>query len=571
MTYDLVIRNGVVVDGSGLPGFRADVGVVGDTIATIGRIREPGDREIDAEGHTVTPGFVDGHTHMDAQVMWDPLGTPSSWHGVTTAVMGNCGFTLAPVRRGFEAHVVKNLERAEDISAAAMAEGIDWSWEGFPGYLDAVEARPKAINYACYVGHSALRTWAMGERAFTEEAGDDDLAAMCRHLEESLRAGAVGVTTSRNVQHCTPEGDPVASRLATWAEVECLVDTVASTGSGLFELAHEPGGYSADPDVRAEYFDRLRALAVHSGVPVTFGLSAVAPLCYDMLAMADATEAQGGRMIGQSHSRGISAVLSFRTNLPFDRLPSWAPIRALPLDEQLDKLADPEVRTRLVDAASTEDYPSPIGAEPPLPDFDRMYVLTSGLPPYPRVSDRARELGVDPVELIIDLAVASGFDQFFIQDLQRHTDEDLLAVMRHPRTAMTFSDSGAHVSQIIDASIHSHLLGYWVRQREEIRLEDAVRMMTLAPARAWGFSDRGLLREGMRADLNVIDMATIAPSLPEVVFDLPAGAVRLAQRATGLRATVVNGVQTVADSEHTGDTPGRLIRNRPTSSAVRCP
>jgi len=250
VTFDLVIRNGTIVDGSGLGSYRGDVAVSGDRIAAMGRVRERGTTEIDAEGHVVTPGFVDGHTHLDAQVFWDPNGANSCWHGVTTAVMGNCGFTLAPVRSDERALVVRNLERAEDMDPDALANGIEWRWEGFPEYLDAVDALPKAVNYAANVGHSALRTWAMGERAFVDEATDDDLALMSRHLEASLRAGAIGFTTSRSEHHETSDDRPVASRLASWDEVRHLTAVMGSLGVGIFEGGAEHI-LSPDPERRA--------------------------------------------------------------------------------------------------------------------------------------------------------------------------------------------------------------------------------------------------------------------------------------------------------------------------------
>ena len=239
MQFDLVIRNGTVIDGSGLPRYRADVGIKHGKITSIGRIREDAREVIDAEGHVVAPGFVDGHTHMDAQIFWDPLGTCSCWHGITTVVMGNCGFTLAPSKPGEEHLVVRNLERAEDISGEAMAAGIDWSWETYPEYLDTLEALPKGINYSGYVGHSALRTYAMGERAFTEDATDDDLAVMRRELRDAIRAGAMGFTTSRTPNHMTMDGRPVASRVALWDEVRDLVNTMGEMNAGIFEIAGE--------------------------------------------------------------------------------------------------------------------------------------------------------------------------------------------------------------------------------------------------------------------------------------------------------------------------------------------
>jgi N-acyl-D-amino-acid deacylase len=562
--YDVVIRNGTVVDGSGFGAYRADVGIVGGTIAHVGRIRERGREEVDAEGCVVTPGFIDGHTHMDAQVFWDPVGANSCWHGVTTVVMGNCGFTLAPVRADARELVVRNLERAEDIDPQALATGIDWSWETFPEYLDAVDRLPKAINYAANIGHSALRTWAMGERAFEREADDDELARMARQVEDAMRAGAVGLTTSRSEHHETSDGRPVASRLASWDEVRHLAGVMGDLGVGMLEGGAEDV-LSPDDDRRALAHRRMRDLAVDTGVTLTSGIIATDPGGYEMLALIDSIAAAGGRMIGQSHCRGINVLLSFATRLPFDLLPEWQPVRSLPAEEQMRALRDPAVRGPLVDAAMQGDYSRwrGIGAMPRKPDFDGIRVYLNGLPPNPTVNEVAAARGVNAAEAMIDLALETDFQQLFIQpSLYQQDPAALLAVLRHPRTVMTFSDSGAHLSQIADSSIHTYLLGHWVRDRQEFTLEEAVRMLTLAPAMAWGFADRGLLREGMVADVNVFDPAVVAPAVPEVVTDLPGGGKRLAQRAVGFRATLVNGRITIRDGEPTGERPGRLVRNR---------
>jgi N-acyl-D-amino-acid deacylase len=562
--YDVVIRNGTVVDGSGFGSYRADVGVIGGTIACVGRIREQGRQEIDAEGCAVTPGFIDGHTHMDAQVFWDPAGANSCWHGVTTVVMGNCGFTLAPVRSNARELVVRNLERAEDIDPRALATGIDWSWETFPEYLDAVDRQPKAINYAANIGHSALRTWAMGERAFEGEADDDELDRMARHLEEAMRAGAVGLTTSRSEHHETSDGRPVASRLASWDEVRRLVAVMGDLGVGMLEGGAEDV-LSPDDDRRLLSHRRMRELAVESGVTLTSGIIATDPGGYQMLALIDSIAEAGGRMIGQSHCRGINVLLSFATRLPYDLLPEWQAVRSLPVEEQMRALRDPAVRTPLIDSAMHGDYSRwrGIGAMPRKPDFDGIRVYLNGLPPNPTVNELAAARGVSAAEAMIDLALETDFQQLFIQPSLYQQDPDaLLAVLRHPRTVMTFSDSGAHLSQIADSSIHTYLLGHWVRDRQAFTLEEAVRMLTLAPAMAWGFTDRGLLREGMAADLNVFDPDIVAPAVPEVVSDLPGGGKRLSQRAVGFRATVVDGRVTIRDGEPTGEQPGRLVRNR---------
>ena len=564
MRFDLVVRGGTVVDGSGLGAYRADVGVIGDRIAAIGRLQERGRQEVDADGLVVSPGFVDGHTHLDAQVFWDPLGVNSCWQGVTTVVTGNCGFTLAPVRSDARALVVRNLERAEDIDPEALERGIDWGWETFPEFLDALEARPKAIHYAAQIGHSALRTWAMGERAFESAASEDDLRAMAGQLEAALQAGAIGFTTSRSEHHETSDDRPVASRLADWDEVHHLAGVLARLGVGLLEGGSE-GMLSADPEEREAVWQHVRRIAVEQGVPMTAGLIATREGGRAMLDRIDTLAAEGGRMIGQSHCRGISVLLSFRTRVPFDVLPGWQDLRKRPHAEQMRALREPETRARLAREAMEGDYDAwrGIGAMPRKPDWDGLRVYDRGLPPFRTLAEVARERGVTPAEAMIDLALETDFEQLFMQpSLYPQDPEVLLEVLRHPRTVMTFSDSGAHLSQIADASIQTYLLGHWVRDAGTFSLEEGVRMLTLEPALAWGFADRGLLREGLCADLNVFDPATVGPAVPELVADLPGGGLRLSQRAEGFHATVVAGEITLRDGEPTGRHPGRLLRNR---------
>lgn len=564
MPYDIVIRNGTVVDGSGLGSYRADVGISSGRVTVVGRVTERGRGEIDAEGHVVTPGFIDGHTHMDAQVFWDATGSSSCWHGVTSAVMGNCGFTLAPVHRDQRELVVRNLERAEDIDPAALAAGIDWAFETFPEYLDAVDRLPKGINFAANIGHSALRTWAMGERAFEGEATDDDLATMQRALAEALRAGAIGFSTSRTKHHETSDGRPVASRLASWEEVVALVGVMGDLGTGIFEGA-DAGMSAPDPEERRQALGRMAALGAETRVPMTFGLVATRSAGY-LIDFLDEAAAAGARMIAQTHCRGISVLLSLKTRLPFDLLPAWGDLRSRPLGEQLRILQDPELRVPFVEAAVHADYAAwqGVGAQARPPDFEGINVYERGLPPNPSVADVARQRGVHPAEAMIDLCTESGGDQLFIQPSLYPQDEGvLLRALRHPRAVMTFSDSGAHLSQIADSSIHTHLLGHWVRDRQEFTLEEAVRMITLAPALAWGLSDRGLLRPGMAADVNVFDPDTVGPTVPRLVDDLPAGGRRLEQRSTGFLATLVGGQVTIDRGTPTGATPGRLLRSGP--------
>ncbi len=563
MRYDLVIRNGMVIDGSGLPRYRADVGVRHGRIVTIGRIRERAREVIDADGQVVTPGFVDGHTHMDAQIFWDPLGTSSCWHGITSVVMGNCGFTLAPCAASDKHFVVRNLQRAEDIPPAAMEAGIEWRWTTFPEFLDCLESLPKGINYAGYLGHSALRTYVMGERAFEQPAGEDDLRAMERELRDAIRAGAIGFTTSRSPSHETPDGRPVASRLATWDEVRRLVGVMGDLNAGLFELAGEGvDRIVGDPGLR-DYHVRLRDLAVETGRPVTFGVFSrreVPDVWRKYLALLDETAAAGGRMFGQVHSRSLSALLSFRTQLPFDDLPVWRDVRVLPLAEQRRKLRDPDLRRRLIEATNEPSDRRAIGTEAQPADYDWILVFDTVEGPHRTVAAVARERGAHPAETMIDLALAKDLDLFFLQPVANEDQDAALELMRHPRTVTTFSDSGAHVSQLMDSSLQTHVLSHWVRAKQAFTLEQAVRMLTLVPATLWGFADRGLIREGMAADLVVFDPDTIAAEMPEVVDDLPAGARRLIQRTRGIAATVVNGEILLRDGKHTGALAGQVLR-----------
>ncbi len=561
MAYDLVVRNGIVIDGTGAPRQQADVAVVNGRIAEVGTVEESGREEIDAEGHVVAPGFVDGHTHMDAQLFWDQLGTSSCWHGVTTVVMGNCGFTLAPAHPDKRGLVVRNLERAEDISADAMAQGLRWTWSTFSEYLDAVEAAPKGINYAGAIGHSALRTWAMGERAFFEPATGDDLMLMERELSDALRAGAVGLTTSRSDNHATSDNHPVASRLATWDEVRALVNLVGRESEGVFELALTAELiWGDDPSGAKEFRSPLKDLAIESGVPVVFGVFAT-PRHPSLIPLIESTVAEGGQMYGLTHCRGVSVMQSFKTRLAFDVLAEWKEVRTKPLDQQRALLRDPAVRARLVHAAYHGDYGRPLGAEARKPNFESFYIMDSAYLPNPSVGQVARQRGVDPVELMIDVALERDFDAFFIQYLTHQTDDRaLVELLKNPHTAMTFSDAGAHVSQILDASIQTHLLAYWVREREALTLEEAIPMITRRPAEVWRLHDRGQLRPGYAADVTIFDPATVAPDMPQVANDLPGGSRRLVQTAHGYKATIVNGEVLMRDGQPTEARSGQLLR-----------
>ena len=563
MAYDLLVKNGTVVDGSGSSGYRADVGIIDGKIAAIGRINEGAKQTIEADGHIVSPGFVDGHTHMDAQIFWDPIGSCSCYHGVTSVVMGNCGFTLAPCKQEDADMVFRNLERAEDLSRDAMLEGIDWRWETFPEFLDVIDDLPKGINYAGYIGHSALRTYVMGERAFSDAASEDDVRNMQQLVKQAVQAGAIGFSTSRTFNHLTADDRPVASRIAEWDEVRAIVNAVGETGKGLFEIAGEAPG--RDPERIAEYHGRLRDLAVESGVPQTWGMFSVraAPdLWRPYFDLLDETAAAGGRMFAQVHSRALSSLLSFESNTPFDSWEYWSEFRKLPLAEQAAKMRNPEIKAKLIEIGSRE-YTGPrvVGAEARPPEWDYIYPMDDMVYDKPSMAELARAKGVHPVELMIDMALQRDLKMFFRQPIANEDQAQVLDMMKHPRSVITFSDSGAHVSQIMDSSLQTHLLSYWVREKQAMTLEEAIKQITYNTATMWGLHDRGLIREGMAADLVVFDADTIGARMPDVVHDLPAGAKRLKQTADGILNTVVNGEILLTNNEHSGAVPGQLLRS----------
>ncbi len=566
---DLVIRGGTVVDGSGAKRYRADVGVSGRRIATLGRVSEPARRIIEADGLIVAPGFIDGHTHLDAQVMWDPLGTCSCYHGVTSVVMSNCGFTLAPCKPQDREWYASCLSYVEDIPGAAMAAGIDWTWETFPQYLAAVERRPKALNYAMYVGHSALRMYVMGRRALTDQASADDIRAMTRLIDEALRAGALGVSTSRTHTHLTPEGTPVASRLAGWDEIDAIFAAMAEAGTGIFQVGQELLTHKAN----IAFLQHMRDLALRYKRTVMFGLVGTRqgddPVSWQTQAkvIKDVNDA-GGRMFGQGTTRSINAIFSLKSYLPFDVLPEWKDVRARPLEEQARLLRDPARRRQLVAAESRmkpKDNKLQGGGaattDPRKPDYGNLFVLKGVDWDDPTVEEIARARGTHPVETIIDLSLEN-LDQVYVQPVVNERPEDVLGMLTHDFTLATFSDSGAHQAQEMGSSLQTHFLHYWVNRRGAFTLEQAVRKMTHDNAEAFELKDRGLVREGYYADLVLFEADRVRPQLPRIENDLPGGARRRVQKAEGIRATIVNGAVTLENGESTGEFTGQVLKGR---------
>lgn len=401
----------------------------------------------------------------------------------------------------------------------------------------------------------------MGERAFEAAATEDELAAMRREVESALRAGAIGFSSSRSTSHQTSDDKPVASRVGTWDEVRAQVGVMADLGTGLFEITPHN---TDDRRQRALHHAALRDLALESGRPITFIL-ANAPhqgnAWSDMLGLVDETIACGGRMTIQAHARQVQTLLGFKCHLPFDKLPAWAKLRAQPLAEQAVMLREPRMRAQLVKEGMNGPYRGgAVGTEPRPPDWEIMKVFDSPIGPYRSVGELARERRTTPVEVIIDMTLESGLEQLFAQPVANHDLGDVLKILRHPAAVVGGSDSGAHVSQIVDSSLPSFMLAHWVRREQAFTLEEAVRKLTFDPALVWGITDRGLVAEGMIADLVVFDPQRVGPAMPTVDADLPAGGKRLKQNATGIGATIVGGQVLLRDGEHTGALPGRLLR-----------
>ncbi len=564
---DLLIKGGTVVDGSGAKRFAADVGISGGRIRSIGRINDSARRIVNADGLIVAPGFIDGHTHMDAQVMWDPLGTCSCYHGVTSVVMSNCGFTLAPCKPADREWYASCLSYVEDIPAAAMAAGIDWTWETFPEYLAAVERRPKGLNYAMYVGHSALRMYVMGRRALTDEANDDEIRAIARLVQEALRAGAVGVSSSLTHTHMTPEGTPVASRQAAWKEIEAIFAAMTELGTGIFQV----GQVLLSHKDNVAFLERIKRLALDYRRTVMFGIAGTRqgddPVTWQSQAkvIKDVNDA-GGRMFGQGTTRSINAIFSLKSYLPFDVLPEWKAVRCLPLEEQLRILRDPARRKELVAAEQKmkpKDNKLQGGGAATLdarkPDYSNLFVLEGVDWDDPTVEKISRERGTHPVETMIDLLLKNP-DQVFVQPVVNESPEDVLGMLTHDFTLATFSDSGAHSAQEMGSSLQTHFLHYWVNRRGAFTLEQAVRKMTHDNAQAFELKDRGLVKQGYCADLVLFEADRVRPHVPKIETDLPGGARRLVQKAEGIRATIVNGAITLENGESTGNFAGQVLK-----------
>lgn len=563
--HDIVIRGGTIIDGTGRAGFDGDVAIDGDRIAAVGGRAGRGHREIDADGLLVTPGWVDIHTHYDGQATWDPEITPSSWHGVTTIVMGNCGVGFAPVRPGAQEFLIRVMEGVEDIPGSALAEGIDWRWESFPEYLNALEQMPRVVDVGAQMPHCALRAYVMGEqRAHDDEARPDDIEAMARLTREALAAGALGFTTSRTVLHRSKGGPLVPGTHASPEELLGIGRALGDVGHGVFEMVSDRQG--KEPD-RAWMCELARA----TRCPVTFAVAQTEwdPAGYrETLAYAQELRAHDVRLVPMVPGRPTGLLLGLQSSLhPFLAHPTFRGLVGLPLATLVERLHDASIRERiLAEEPATHD---PI-AKALMTNFSKYFAL--GDPPdyepvqSASVAARAAREGRRPEEVTYDLLLERDGRQLLYMPLASYVDYDFEALremLLHPTTILSLSDGGAHVGVICDASTPTYMLAYWARDRRRgatIPVERVVQMQTSATAALYGLYDRGTLAPGMKADLNLIDFERLQIDAPEMVFDLPAQGRRLIQGARGYRATLVNGAVTFENGVPTGVRPGRLVR-----------
>ena len=563
--HDLVIRNGTIIDGTGAPRFVGDVAIDGATVSAVGKVDQPGREEIDATGLLVTPGFVDMHTHYDAQVTWDPYLTPSGWHGVTTVVMGNCGVGFAPAKADRRDWLIAMMEGVEDIPGSALTDGIEWEWETFPEYLDALDRRRWVVDVATQVPHGALRAWVMGDRCTDGiEASDAEVAEMARLAEEALRAGALGFSTSRTPLHRSIDGELVPGTSADEAELLGIADGMAAAGHGVFECALH------HPEV-PESFDWLRSVAERTGKPAVFNFNIPdthPELWRDVLGMLEDAASDDVEVYGQVAGRPVGVLMSWDGTInPFMGRPSFEALRSLdPADRRLE-LRRPEVRDAILGETSQDErslvqYISS--------SFERMWPF-EGEADYEPVADdsllqrasgdrrRAEEAAYDH----LNSNEGTGIIYFPFMNYAAGSLDPLHELHQHPRTRMGLADGGAHCGTIVDGGMPTFMLSYWARDRtrgDVLPLELVVHRQTQQTAQFYDLHDRGVLAPGMRADVNVIDFDRLGVERPRMAWDLPTGAPRYVQRSVGYVATICNGVVTVADGEFTGDLPGRLIR-----------
>ena len=581
--HDLVIRGGLVVDGTGAEPVEADVATDHGIITAVENNAGPARREIDARNHWVTPGFVDIHTHYDAQATWDPHLLPSGWHGVTTTIFGNCGVGFAPARPDRREWLIGLMEGVEDIPGSALAEGIHWNWETFPEYLDALEAAPLAMDVGTHVPHGAVRAYVMEERGARNEAATaEDIQGMYEIVREGLEAGALGFSTSRTMGHRAIDGEPVPGTFAQEDELFGIGQALADTGRGVFELAGAgaAGDVAGDgPEDALREIDWMHRLSAEIGRPVSFAMlqfDSQPNQWRELLDICDKTQLDGANVVAQFAARPFGILSGHQTEAnPFLNRPAYLEIAELPLSDRVKRLKDPATRERILGPERAEGGPG-FGA---LLDIPEMYwkMFPLGDPPDYEPSREQSIAGIaerenrEPQDVLYDHMLKDDGRELLLLPFFNYSDGDLgpmLEMIDHERTVLSLGDGGAHCGLICDASLTTFMLSHWVRGRTRgprIPIQQSVHRMTQHTAQLYGLRDRGVLAQGYKADLNIINPDQIQLHRPEMAYDLPGGARRLLQRASGYYATVVSGELVMLEGEGTEARPGRLIRGeRPT-------
>ena len=565
--HDLVIRNGLVVDGTGAPARQADVAIDDGVVAAIGEVNDLGREEIDADGLLVTPGFVDIHTHFDGQITWDPLLTPSFWHGVTTVVMGNCGVGFAPAAPNRRDWLIGLMEGVEDIPGSALAEGMEWGWESFPEYLDFLDKLPKAIDIGTQVPHGAVRAYVMGDRgARNEDANPEDIQEMSAIVKEGLEAGALGFSTSRTLAHRAIDGEPVPGTFAAEDELFGIGQALKELGTGIYEVA--PAGVTGDdanaPELEIAW---MRKLSAEIERPVSF---AMVQFDNEPDAWRDALDRSlealedGAELYPQVAARGISILLTLRGRHPFIHAASYRELDDLDWDQRSEAMRDPQRREKILSEVEAPD--AALG----FIMWDKLYPMTDP-PNYEPTADQSvaaqsEAAGQTALEFAYDFLSQGDGQNVLFAPLFNYANGNLDAtreMMMHPRVAMGLSDGGAHCGVICDASMPTFMLTHWTRDRsrgETLPLEWTVKRMTSDTAELYGLGDRGTLEVGKKGDVNVIDYEALQLEPPQAVHDLPTDAMRLIQKSRGYVATIVSGEVISRNGEETGARPGQLIR-----------